>query len=122
MLHDWSGTPLWPTPDEAATYRAAMLIPATAHCAVEFHRWAVRSIPRRDGRRFDAAMHEPVTVPVLQVHGSADPTILPSTVDGSQDHVSAPYERHDLPTGHFPHEEDPIAFAAILLPWLASLA
>ena len=33
---------------------------------------AIRSIPRRDGRRFQAAVAEPVVVPVLQIHGLHD--------------------------------------------------
>ena len=118
LLHERSATPGWPSPTEVATYRAAMLVPATAHCAVEFHRWALRSILRRDGRRFQAAMGEPVTVPVLQLHGLRDPVILPAGVAGSEQHVSASYQRVDLDCGHVPHEEVPAALDAALLPWL----
>jgi pimeloyl-ACP methyl ester carboxylesterase len=121
LLHEWGG-PGWPDEKTAAVYRAAMLVPHTAHCAVEFDRWAVRSLPRRDGRRFVAAVGDPITVPVLQVHGTLDPAILPSTVDGSGDHVAAEYRRVDLDgVGHFPHEEAPTDFDAAVLPWLADL-
>ena len=116
-LRRWSATAGWPSEEEVATYRAAMLLPASAHCAVEYHRWALRSIPRRDGRRFVQAMSRQITQPVLQIHGSADPAILPSTVDGSEKYATA-YERVNLATGHFPHEEDPAAFDAAVLPWL----
>jgi pimeloyl-ACP methyl ester carboxylesterase len=120
-LHRWSG-PDWPDTETAAVYRAAMLVPNTAHCSVEFHRWAVRSIPRRDGRRFQATVAVPIAVPVLQVHGREDRAVLPSSVDGSEAYVSATYTRVDLPhVGHFPQEEDPAAFDAVLLPWLAAL-
>jgi pimeloyl-ACP methyl ester carboxylesterase len=121
FLHRWSGTPGWPDEDLVATYRAAMLVPGTAYGAVEFYRWAVRSIPRRDGRRFVTATAEPVTVPVLALHGTRDRAILPSTVDGSERYVSAAYQRVDLDCGHVVHEEVPDAFAAHLLPWLTEL-
>ena len=120
-LHRWSG-PHWPDAETAGVYRAAMLVPNTAHCSVEFHRWAMRSLPRRDGRRFQSTVAVPVTVPVLQVHGSNDRAVLASSVDGSEAYVTAAYTRVELPdVGHFAHEEDPVAFDAILLPWLAGL-
>jgi pimeloyl-ACP methyl ester carboxylesterase len=98
-----------------------MLVPNTAHCSVEFHRWAVRSIPRRDGRRFQEAIAAPITVPVLQIHGLLDGAILPRTVDGSEEYATN-YVRADLEgVGHFPHEEDPDAFDAVLIRWLAAV-
>jgi len=121
FLTAWSG-PAWPDEEAARVYRAAMLIPNTAHCSVEFHRWAVRSIPRRDGRRFQASVATPVTMPVLQMHGVDDGAVLLSSVDGSEDYAVGGYTRVDLEgVGHYPHEEDPEAFDAVLLPWLASL-
>jgi pimeloyl-ACP methyl ester carboxylesterase len=118
FLRRWSGS-AWPDAETASVYRAAMLIPNTAHCSVEFHRWAIRSIPRRDGRRFQAAVADPVVVPVLQIHGLHDGAILPSTIDGSEEYAGAGYDRVDLEgVGHFPQEEDPAAFDAVLIPWL----
>ena len=121
LLRRWSGSD-WPDAATAAVYRAAMLVPHTAHCSVEFHRWAVRSIPRRDGRRFQASVAAPVGVPVLQVHGVRDGAVLPSSVDGSEAYAAAGYTRVDLEgVGHFAHEEDPAQFDAALLPWLDGL-
>lgn len=121
FLRRWGG-PGWPDEQTADVYRAAMLVPNTAHCSVEFHRWAIRSIPRRDGRRFTDAVAQPVTVPVLQVHGTVDGAVLPSSVDGSERYAGAAYDRVDLDgLGHFPHEEDPARFAEVLLPWLEGL-
>lgn len=118
FLRRWSGS-AWPDEETAAVYRAAMLVPNTAHCSVEFHRWAIRSIPRRDGRRFQAAVAEPVVVPVLQIHGQHDGAILPSSVAGSAEYAGAGYDLAELEdVGHFPHEEDPAAFDAVLIPWL----
>jgi pimeloyl-ACP methyl ester carboxylesterase len=121
LMRRWSGSE-WPDEETARVYRAAMLVPNTAHCSVEFHRWAIRSIPRRDGRRFQSAVGVPVEVPVLQVHGLRDGAVLPRSVDGSEEFVAAAYTRADLEgVGHFPHEEQPAAFDAVLLPWLAGL-
>jgi len=120
-LRRWSGSD-WPDQETADVYRAAMLVPNTAHCAVEFHRWAIRSIPRRDGRRFQSAVAAPVQVPVLQIHGRRDGAVLPSSVNGSEHYAAAGYSRVDLDgVGHFPHEEDPDAFDAVLLPWIETL-
>ena len=118
ILRRWGGDG-WPDERTSDVYRAAMLVPNTAHCSVEFHRWAIRSIPRRDGRRFVDAVAEPVGVPVLQIHGQQDGAVLPRSVDGSEEYAGAGYDRVDLPgVGHFPHEEDPGAFDSVLLPWL----
>ncbi len=122
ILRDWSATPDWPDPTSDAMYRAAIQFSSTAHCALEYHRWAIRSIPRPDGRRFQQRMASPVRQPVLHVVGGADDTMLPRSNDGSEEHVRGPYTRVDLPgVGHFPHEEAPDAFAALLVDWLADL-
>lgn len=121
FLRRWSGS-AWPDEATSDVYRAAMLVPNTAHCSIEFHRWAIRSIPRRDGRRFQSAVAAPVAAPVLQVHGLADGAVLASSVDGSEAYAGAGYARVDLAgVGHFPHEEDPAAFDAALLPWIETL-
>jgi pimeloyl-ACP methyl ester carboxylesterase len=121
FLRRWSGSS-WPDEETAAVYRAAMLVPNTAHCSVEFHRWAIRSLPRRDGRKFQGVVGVPLAVPVLQIHGVDDGAVLPSSVDGSEAYVRAAYTRVDLPgVGHFPQEEDPASFDAALLPWLEGL-
>jgi len=122
LLSQWSSPgSTWLTDEIAATYRAAFGVPHTAHCAVEYHRWALRSIPRRDGRGFAARMALPITVPVLQIHGQDDPSILLSTIAGSHEHVKAPYALRVLPdVGHFPQEEAAADTNALLLSWLAS--
>ncbi len=65
---------------------------------------------------------DPVTMPVLQVHGVDDTAVLLATVDGSEAYAAAGYTRVDLDgIGHFPHEEDPATFDKVLLPWLETL-
>ena len=121
LLARWSADPSWLTEDVGAAYRAAFCRWPTAHTAVEYHRWGARSSIRPDGLSYMSLMEAPVQCPVLQVHGSADPMLLATSVDGSEDHVSGSYERVDLAVGHFPHEEDPVAFSTALTAWLDHL-
>lgn len=119
ILHDWSATPSWPDADTERTYRTAFQLWPTAHCALEYHRWAVRSIPRPDGIGYIERMTQPTKVPVLQVHGRDDPTVLLSSAEGSQEFVDADYRLAAMDgVGHFPHEEAPDRFTRLLLDWL----
>lgn len=123
ILHSWSATSDWPTDDESLAYRSAFSLWPTAHCAVEYHRWALRSLVRTDGVRYSRRMETPIDVPVLHIHGAHDPSVLPSSAESSGEWVTGPYELAIIPSvGHFPHEEDPEAFDALVLPWLAGLA
>lgn len=119
FLRKWSGTPGWPDPDTALAYRRAMQFQSSAHCALEYYRWARRSIPRSDGRRYLKRMQTQIQQPVLHVLGMSDGSILPRSSNGSEDFVAGPYERVDMSgVGHFPHEEDARRFADLALPWL----
>lgn len=120
FLRKWSGTAGWPDPDTALSYRRAMQFQSSAHCALEYYRWAIRSIPRSDGRRYLKRMEAEIRQPVLQVIGKSDGSILPRSSDGSEKFVTGQYERVDMTgVGHFPHEEDARRFADLALPWLA---
>ena len=121
LMGRWSADPGWLTDDVGDGFRAAFCRWPTAHTAVEYHRWGARSSIRPDGLTYMSLMEAPVQQPVLQIHGAADPMMLAASVDGSEAYVRAPYERVDLPTGHFPHEEAPAAFTAALTDWLARL-
>lgn len=122
LITAWTHETSWL--DEATTdaYRCAFMRWPTPHTAVEYHRWGARSSIRPDGLSYMSLMEAPVQRSVLQVHGSLDPMMLPSSVDGSDKYVRGGYQRVDLETGHFPHEELPEAFNAALLDWLRTAA
>ena len=122
LLAEWSADATWLDDDTAAIYRAAFLRWPTAHTAIEYHRWAVRSVLRPDGLSYMSLMEAPIQCPVLQIQGREDPMVLASSVDGSEDYVRAEYTRVDLACGHFPQEERPQELLDALLPWLAGIA
>jgi pimeloyl-ACP methyl ester carboxylesterase len=122
-LHAWSSPESsFPDPETAKLYHDALSLWPASHCALEYHRWLVRSRLRSDGRRFNILMEPPLKVPVCVVHGADDPAVPVKGSMRSQEWVQAPFDAHVLAhTGHFPHEEDPETFNAVLLPWLAGL-
>jgi len=121
LLRSWSGpSSPFPTPEQAGRYRAAMSLWPSPHCALEYHRWVVRSRLRTDGRRFTAAMRAPVHAPVLQVRGAEDAVVPAAATRVSRSVVAGPYELAVLDgVGHFPHEECPGEFNRTVLDWLA---
>ncbi len=122
ILRRWSAQPHWLDEHTEAGYRSAMLLLNTAHCALEYDRWALRSILRPDGIRFARRMRAPINVPVLQLQGEADPAVLPESAAGSAQFVTGPYEMVTLAgVGHFPQEEDPTATHELLVRWLQNL-
>jgi pimeloyl-ACP methyl ester carboxylesterase len=121
LLEEWSYDPEWLDDEARDAYRGAFLRWPTAHTAIEYHRWAVRSAFRPDGMAFMSLMEAPVQRAVLQVHGAHDPMVLSSSVDGSEAYVRGPYARVDLQSGHFPHEENVAAFTTVLIDWLRGL-
>jgi pimeloyl-ACP methyl ester carboxylesterase len=119
LLRDWSG-PGWPDERTERFVRKAVQIPGTAHCALEYHRWLLRSQARPDGIRYAHRMRAPIQAPTLQLHGALDTCTLPSSAQGSGRYVAAPYRWKLIEgAGHFPHQERPRAFDAQLLGWLA---
>lgn len=123
IMRGWAGPEWAATADfaEAAAHnRRAIQVPAAAHCAMEYYRWAFRSQFRADGRRYAAAMARPVTVPVLQVHGALDPCVLERTARASSRWAGPSYQLRVVPeTGHFPHQERPAETTAVLAEFLA---
>jgi pimeloyl-ACP methyl ester carboxylesterase len=121
VLQAWSG-PGWPDGATVERYRRAMQVPFVAHSAMEYYRWAVRSLPRRDGRRFAAAVRPPLTVPVLQLHGGLDAWVLPETAARSQRWIAGELRYELIPgAGHFLPEEAPQRVTVALTAWLEHL-
>jgi pimeloyl-ACP methyl ester carboxylesterase len=87
--------------------RTAIQIPAAAHSALEYQRWAVRSQLRGEGRRFMRSICQQLGTPLLHLRGDADPYVLADPVDHTQRY--APQGRYISITGagHFSHEEAP---------------
>jgi pimeloyl-ACP methyl ester carboxylesterase len=121
LFDAWSGPGWRATPDYPSTiarYAEAMRIHPVAYCSLEFFRWAVRSLPRPDGRAYARSMQRPIRVPVLQLHGGLDGCVLPATAQGSSRHVSGDYEWRLLSgVGHFPQHESPERVSDELIRW-----
>lgn len=115
LLHRWGG-PGFPDQETEARCAQAMAIPGSAHCALEFYRWSVRSQTRPSGWRFRRLVSAGVSAPVLHLHGALDTCVLTSTVHGSGAYARAGYRLQVLDgLGHFAHQEDPPAVTAALL-------
>jgi pimeloyl-ACP methyl ester carboxylesterase len=120
LLRAWGG-PGFPDAETERRCRDALQILYTPNRALEYYRWAFRSLPRGDGRRYRRAMRRPIDSPVLQLHGSLDRCVLPRTANRSGRYVRGRYEWQLIDgVGHFPHEEAPQAVTDELLRWFAS--
>ncbi|MGH3754287.1 MAG: alpha/beta fold hydrolase [Pseudonocardiaceae bacterium] len=105
----------------ARRYREAMLIPGTAHCALEYYRWAGRSQFRFDGRRLSRAVNRAARVAVLQVQGGDDPYVLERTARRSARWAGHSYRYEVLPhVGHFVQQEAPERTTELITGFLQS--
>jgi pimeloyl-ACP methyl ester carboxylesterase len=123
IMRAWAG-PTWAATDDftaaVAQNRLAIQVPGVVHSAMEYYRWAFRSQVRLEGHRFAAAIARPAEVPVLQVHGAADPCLLVRTAEASRRWAGPRYRLEVLPVGHFPHQEDPFVVDELLAAFLKS--
>jgi pimeloyl-ACP methyl ester carboxylesterase len=112
----------FPDVEALEVYRRAMRVPFVAHSAMEYYRWALRPVPRRDGRRFTAAIQDRIAVPVLQLHGELDGFVLPATALASHQRAGAGLSYELVAgAGHFLPEEAPAQVTEALLNWLNGL-
>ena len=122
-LERWSSpASAFPSPDEVAHYTQAFATWPSPHCALEYHRWLMRSRLRGDGRAFSRLLRPAIDRPVLQMVGADDPAISLTSVRRSARHVSGRYDVVALAAaGHYPHEEQPEVFTTALLGWLTDV-
>lgn len=118
LLQEWSQPSVIP-PDIEVVYREAFLLGKTAHCSLEFHRWALRSIPRPDGRKFSSDMNVEVGIPVLSIHGKHDSSILLSTALASKQWAANSWTSHVIDAGHLLPEIATDETSEQLCAWLA---
>jgi len=117
LLRAWGG-PGFPDEETERRCREALRIPGAAHSALEYYRWVVRSTVRPSGVRFTRRLREPLTQPVLQLHGELDRCISVAAAAGSGRYVAGEYAFRPLPgLGHFVHEEDPALVSRLLVDW-----
>lgn len=123
LLQEWSAPGgSFPEEETADVYRRAIRVPFVAHSAMEYYRWALRSLPRSDGRRFASGVEDAIAVPVLSLHGEQDPFVLMPSVLASHRRVSGPLRFDLVPeAGHFLPEEAPEPVNQALLSWLKGL-
>jgi pimeloyl-ACP methyl ester carboxylesterase len=117
---DWTDTADFV--DTADRMRTAIRIPGVAHCALEYQRWMFRSQWRPDGRRFLAAMAEPIEMAVLAMYGDADPFLTRDAIAGAP-HLVPHREIRPIPeAGHYAHQENPTAVTVELLRFVSNRA
>lgn len=123
LLRRWAAPgSQWPSKPEAALYTQVMALPFAAHTAGESYRWLAQAPLHPQGRRLRRLVCNSVTVPVLQLHGSADPLCSPEMARRSGQFVSAGFTRHEIAgAGHFMQEEAPHEVGAHLTDWLQTL-
>ena len=117
FLQRYSHNPSWLTNENRLIFQSAYRAWPTAHTAIEFQRWAFRSLYRTDGRRYQESISRQIECPVLEIIGEKDTMVIPRYADSSG-MVMGPYQRVVMPTGHYPHEENPRAYTEIVSEWL----
>ncbi|NLU83368.1 alpha/beta hydrolase [Rhodococcus sp. HNM0569] len=100
--------------------RSAIQIPGTAHCTLEYQRWAFRSQFRPDGRRFMTAMDERLDIPVLHLRGELDRYVHEATIRASARWAPAQQVRTVAAAGHYAHWEAPERVTSTLLDFLSA--
>jgi len=117
LLRAWS-TSTWTT-EELDAYRTAMSVPSTAHSSLETVRWLLRNRLGTTYRTYVQTVRGRVRVPVLQLQGTRDGCVEPTTA--AMDSVALcsqlRFEQLDG-AGHFLAEERPDDVNEILLDWL----
>jgi pimeloyl-ACP methyl ester carboxylesterase len=110
------------TPAEARHYRDALMLWPSPHCALEYQRSFVRNHFRSMGRDFRRALRQPISVPLLSIHGQEDQLVPIPAMAAAEKWVDARHDLISLPgVGHLPHEEKPAVVTAAITDWLTAL-
>jgi pimeloyl-ACP methyl ester carboxylesterase len=109
------------TAAEARHYRDALMLWPSPHCALEYQRSFVRNHFRSMGRDFRRALRQPISVPLLSIHGQEDQVVPIPAMTASEKWVDARHDLISLPgVGHLPHEEEPAVVTAAITDWLTA--
>jgi pimeloyl-ACP methyl ester carboxylesterase len=74
------------------------------------------------GRDFRRALRQPISQPLLSIHGQEDPLVPIAAMAAAEKWVEARHDLISLPgVGHLPHEEDPKVVTTALIDWLTAL-
>ena len=110
------------TAAEARHYRDALMLWPSPHCALEYQRSFVRNHFRSMGRDFRRALRQPISVPLLSIHGQEDQLVPIPAMTAAEKWVDARHDLISLPgVGHLPHEEKPAVVTAAIIDWLTAL-
>jgi pimeloyl-ACP methyl ester carboxylesterase len=110
------------TTAEARHYRDALMLWPSPHCALEYQRSFVRNHFRSMGRDFRRALRQPISVPLLSIHGQDDQLVPIPAMTAAEKWVEARHDLISLPgVGHLPHEEEPAVVTAAITDWLTAL-
>ena len=96
-------------PEQAGRYADRMLEPGALTAALAWY----RALVLRPASPLDAV--GPVRVATTLLHATRDPFFAPAAVRASGEHVRAPFERREVPVGHWVPELAPAAVARAVL-------
>ena len=112
----------WPPLDLAQRYRTAFLSRITPRSAIEYYRWAARSLLRIEGRKFYRQMRKPIKHPVLAIGVLDNPLIDSDLVQLSKKYVKSSFTYHEFGFGgHHLHERNPEQLLPVLTKWLTQV-
>lgn len=108
------------TAEAAAAYNAQFDEPERVAASVQLYRqFLTRSLPALIDRRGTAGR---LTVPTLVIHGTADPVLRPSLLEGLHHHIDDLRIRLVPDADHFVAESAPAQVLDELLPFLSEAA
>src|SRR3954471_9658127 len=110
------------TAAEARHYRDALMLWPSPHCPLENQRSFARNQFRSTGPDLRRALRQPISVPLLSIHGQEDQLVPIPAMTAAEKWVEARHDLISLPgVGHLPHEEDPAVVTAAIIDWLTAL-